>query len=194
MFPRQTSLLPGPARVTSAFICLGVRFCASSRMMKRFRKVRPRMKLSERILMRLRSRSLVAARPQLPPSSLRVSTSRLSMSAPIHGSIFSSSVPGRKPMSSPSGTVTRVMMISMKRLRSRVCVSSVLPLPAGPSSVTKSISGSMSRLSAKFCSRLRAVMPQILCRSLRKSRASSSRAVLLSMLRTMASIPCASAS
>ena len=72
------------------------------------------------------------------------------------------------------------MMISMKRLRSRVCArpaasaSSVLPLPAGPSSVTKSISGSISRLSAKFCSRLRAVMPQTLWRSLRKSRASSS--------------------
>ena len=38
------------------------------------------------------------------------------MSAPIQGSIFSSSVPGRKPMSSPSGMVTRVMMISLKRL------------------------------------------------------------------------------
>ncbi len=34
------------------------------------------------------------------------------INAPIHGSIFSSSVPGRKPMSSPTGTVTRVMMIS----------------------------------------------------------------------------------
>ncbi|CFN79803.1 Uncharacterised protein [Bordetella pertussis] len=41
------------------------------------------------------------------------STSRLSSSAPIQGSIFSSSVPGRKPMSSPTGTVTRVMMISV---------------------------------------------------------------------------------
>ena len=95
------------------------------------------------------------------------------MSAPIQGSIFSSSVPGRKPMSSPSGIVTRVMMISAKRFVSSVCmspaasVSSVLPVPAGPRMVTKSISGSMSRLSAKFCSRLRALMPQTLCRSLR---------------------------
>ena len=60
------------------------------------------------------------------------------MSAPIQGSIFSSSVPGRKPMSSPSGIVTRVMMISAKRFDSSVCmspaasVSSVLPVPAGP--------------------------------------------------------------
>ena len=123
--------------------------------------------------MRLRSRSLVAARPQVPPSWLWVSTSRLSMSAPIHGSIFSSSVPGRKPISSPRGMVTRVMMISTKRLVSRVCMrpaaraSSVLPVPAGPSTVTKSTSGSMSRFSAMFCSRLRALMPQTLLRALR---------------------------
>ena len=66
--------------------------------------------------MRCRSRSLVAPRPQVPPGWLCVSTSRLSISAPIQGSIFSSSVPGRKPMSSPRGIVTRVMMISLKRL------------------------------------------------------------------------------
>ena len=40
-------------------------------------------------------------------------TSRLSSSAPIHGPIFSSSVPGKKPMSSPTDTVARVMMISV---------------------------------------------------------------------------------
>ena len=117
------------------------------------------------------------------------------MRAPIHGSIFSSSVPGRKPMSSPSGIVTRVMMISTKRFDSSVCmrpaasVSSVLPVPAGPRIVTKSISGSMSRFSAKFCSRLRALTPQMLWRSPRKSRASSSVALLASMRRTMASMP-----
>jgi len=70
------------------------------------------MKFIERILIREASRSLVAARPQAPPSWLWVSTSRLSVSAPIHGVIFSSSVPGRKPMSSPTLTVARVMMIS----------------------------------------------------------------------------------
>ena len=36
-----------------------------------------------------------------------------------------------------------------------------MPVPAWPSSVTKSMSGFISRLSAKFCSRLRAVMFQI---------------------------------
>ncbi len=76
-------------------------------------KVRPRMKLSDFTLMRERMRSRVAARPHSPASSsVLFSTSRLSSSAPIHGFIFSSSVPGRKPMSSPTGTVTRVMMIS----------------------------------------------------------------------------------
>ncbi len=94
-------------------------------------------------------------------------------------------------MSSPSGMVTRVMMISAKRLRSSVCsrpaasASSVLPVPAGPRIVTQSISGSISRLSAKFCSRLRAVMPQTLWRSLRKSRTSSSVAAPLFIRRTM---------
>ena len=34
------------------------------------------------------------------------------------------------------------------------------PVPAVPARVTKSQSGSISRLSAKFCSRLRAAMPQ----------------------------------
>ena len=68
-------------------------------------------------------------------------------------------------MSSPTGTVARVTMISAKRLVSSVCdspaasASSVLPVPAWPISVTKSHSGSISRLSAKLCSRLRAVTP-----------------------------------
>ncbi|MDT4844081.1 hypothetical protein FQZ97_780240 [compost metagenome] len=113
--PRQITLVPGPARVTSVFICLGVRFCASSMIRYLFRKVRPRMKFRDLTLMRERIRSMVAARPQspLPSPSPMFSTSRLSSSAPIQGSIFSSSVPGRKPMSSPTGTVTRVMMISV---------------------------------------------------------------------------------
>ncbi len=71
------------------------------------------MKFIDLMRMRERMRSMVAARPHSPAaSSPRVSTSRLSSSAPIHGAIFSSSVPGRKPMSSPTGTVARVTMIS----------------------------------------------------------------------------------
>ena len=70
------------------------------------------MKLRERTLTRWESRSEVAARPHSPPAEVSVRTSRLSMRAPIQGVIFSSSVPGRNPMSSPTGTVTRVMMTS----------------------------------------------------------------------------------
>ena len=113
MLPRHTTLVPGPARVISVFICLGVRFCASSMIRNLLMNVRPRMKFRLLTLMRERMRSRVAARPHSPASSsVLLSTSRLSSSAPIHGFIFSSSVPGRKPMSSPTGTVTRVMMIS----------------------------------------------------------------------------------
>ncbi len=114
MLPRQMIFVPGPARVTSVFICFGVRFCASSMIRNLLTNVRPRMKFSDLILMRERIRSCVAARPHSPAeSSVLLSTSRLSSKAPIHGYIFSSSVPGRKPMSSPTGTVTRVTMISL---------------------------------------------------------------------------------
>ena len=37
---------PSPRRVRNIFICIGVVFCASSRMMAALRKVRPRMKAS----------------------------------------------------------------------------------------------------------------------------------------------------
>src|SRR2546427_727333 len=62
--------------------------------------------------------------------------------------------------------------------------------PAGTSTVTKSICGSISRFSAKFCSRLRAVTPQTLWRSLRWSRVSSMVAVSALILRTTPSMPC----
>ena len=53
-----------------------------------------------------------------------------------HGSIFSSSVPGKKPISSPTLTVARVKMISEKRrmsivwLKAAANVINVLPVPA----------------------------------------------------------------
>ena len=135
-----------------------------------FKKVRPRIKFNDLTLIRLRIKSCVAARPHSPASSSpRLRTSKLSSSAPIHGAIFSSSVPGKKPISSPTGTVTRVMMISEYIFLSSTWVSAdakvskVLPVPACPSKLTKSTSGSISKFSAKFCSRLRAVMPHTLC-------------------------------
>ena len=110
----QMILVPGPARVIRVFICLGVRFCASSMITILFMNVRPRMKFMLLILMRLRINSLVAARPHSPAEvSVLAKASRLSSKAPIQGPIFSSSVPGKKPMSSPTLTVARVMMISV---------------------------------------------------------------------------------
>src|SRR3954447_12750918 len=98
MLPRHTTLVPGPARVTSVFICLGVRFCASSMMSHLLTKVRPRMKLSDLILILDLTRSRVAAPPHSPPDSLGVvETVGLSSGAPIQGCLFSSSVPGRNP-------------------------------------------------------------------------------------------------
>ena len=85
-----------------------------------FKKVRPRMKFMLLILILERTSSLVAARPHSPEPlapwpllSFLVKNSKLSSSAPIQGPIFSSSVPGKKPMSSPTLTVARVMMISV---------------------------------------------------------------------------------
>ena len=43
MSPVITALLPKPMRVRNIFICSGVVFCASSRMMKEWFSVRPRM-------------------------------------------------------------------------------------------------------------------------------------------------------
>ena len=62
--------------------------------------------------MREANKSLVAAFAQLLESRGLANTSKLSSSAPIQGVIFSSSVPGKKPMSSPTGTVARVTIIS----------------------------------------------------------------------------------
>ena len=56
--PVTTHLLPKPMRVKNIFICSGVVFCASSRMMKALLSVRPRMKASGAISIRLRSKSL----------------------------------------------------------------------------------------------------------------------------------------
>ncbi|CSC12481.1 Uncharacterised protein [Vibrio cholerae] len=76
------------------------------------------------------------------------------MTEASHGIIFSSSVPGRKPIDSPISGVLRVTMILSNILRSTVCssaaaiASKVLPLPAAPVRITRSISGSSSASSA----------------------------------------------
>ena len=49
--PVTTIFEPKPSRVKNIFICSGVEFCASSKMMKLSFKVRPRMKASGAISM-----------------------------------------------------------------------------------------------------------------------------------------------
>ncbi len=57
--PVTTAREPKPMRVRNIFICSGVVFCASSRMMKAWFKVRPRMKASGAISIRPFSNALV---------------------------------------------------------------------------------------------------------------------------------------
>ena len=56
--PVITALVPKPMRVRNIFICSGVVFCASSRMMNEWLSVRPRMYASGAISIVLRSKSL----------------------------------------------------------------------------------------------------------------------------------------
>ncbi len=70
MLPRQMILVPGPARVISVFICFGVRFCASSMIRNLLRNVRPRMKLSDLILMRAADQ--VLRRRAAPVAAVRI--------------------------------------------------------------------------------------------------------------------------
>ena len=53
--PVTTALVPKPIRVRNIFICSGVVFCASSRMMNDWLSVRPRMNASGAISIVLRS-------------------------------------------------------------------------------------------------------------------------------------------
>ena len=56
--PVTTALVPKPMRVRNIFICSGVVFCASSRIMNEWFSVRPRMKASGAISIAPRSKSL----------------------------------------------------------------------------------------------------------------------------------------
>ena len=105
-------LKPGPARVISVFICLGVRFCASSMMTNLLRKVRPRTKFRLLILILLRTRSLVAARPHRRPAVAARQHLEVVVQRAHPWPIFSFLVAGEADVP-PTGTVTRVTMISV---------------------------------------------------------------------------------
>ena len=60
MSPVMTAFVPKPMRVRNIFICSGVVFCASSRMMNEWLSVRPRMYASGASSIVCRSRSFAA--------------------------------------------------------------------------------------------------------------------------------------
>ena len=128
--PVTTTREPKPMRVRNIFICSGVVFCASSRMMKLLLSVRPRMNASGATSTVCRSSSRCAA------SSSTMSYSA-SYSGRRYGSIFAIRSPGRNPSRSPASTAGRVRMIRCTCLACSACTaiataSQDLPVPAGP--------------------------------------------------------------
>ena len=101
-----------PSRVRNIFICSGVVFCASSRMMKLSLSVRPRMNASGATSIWPRSRYAAT----FSASSMSCSASN---SGRRYGSIFAIRSPGRKPRRSPASTAGRVRMIRLTSRRAQ---------------------------------------------------------------------------
>ena len=117
-------------RVRNIFICSGVVFCASSRMMNELLSVRPRMNASGATSTVWRSSSFCA------PSTSTMSY-RASYSGRRYGSILAIRSPGRKPRRSPASTAGRVRMIrctclACSAFTAIATASHDLPVPAGP--------------------------------------------------------------
>ena len=138
--------MPSPQRVMMVLICEAVKFWHSSSKTNAFWIERPRIKLIDLNWM-LALSQMYFIEPSVQWSFL-CSASKVSVTAANHGIIFSSSEPGKKPIDSPISGVFRVTIILSNMPFSMVCSSaaaiarSVLPLPAAPVRITKSISGS----------------------------------------------------
>ena len=134
MSPVTTTFDPKPSRVRNIFICSAVVFCASSRTMKALLSVRPRIYASG-------ATSMTPADISFGTNSGSIMSYSASYSGRRYGSIFSLSVPGRKPRRSPASTAGRVKMM---RVTCLVCSAwtalamarYVLPVPAGPTPKT----------------------------------------------------------
>ena len=130
MSPVTTIFELKPSRVRNIFICSGVVFWASSRMMKLSFSVRPRMNASGATSITPRSRCWVTR----SGSSM---SCRASNSGRRYGSTLAIRSPGRKPSRSPASTAGRVRMIRLTSRRLSAAAASatarkVLPVPAGP--------------------------------------------------------------
>jgi hypothetical protein len=104
MSPVTTIREPKPRRVRNIFICSGVVFCASSRMMKESLSVRPRMNARGATSMTPFSRWAVTR-------SGSIMSCIASNSGRRYGSTLAIRSPGRKPSRSPASTAGRVRMI-----------------------------------------------------------------------------------
>src|SRR5918999_642300 len=102
--PFTTAFEPKPRRVRNIFICSGEVFWASSRMMNESFRVLPRMNARG-------ATSMVPRSINRPKASGSIISYRASYRGRRYGSIFSYSVPGRKPSFSPASTAGRVRMI-----------------------------------------------------------------------------------
>ena len=99
--PVITILEPKPSRVRNIFICSGVVFCASSRIIKASLSVRPR----------INARGATSITPDCISrgiESISIMSCSASKSGRKYGSIFSESEPGKKPRCSPASTAGRV--------------------------------------------------------------------------------------
>ena len=114
--PVTTTFEPKPMRVRNIFICSGVVFCASSRMMKLLFSVRPRMNASGATSTACRSSSFCA------PSGSTMSY-RASYSGRRYGSILAIRSPGRNPSRSPASTAGRVRMMRCTCLVCSACTA-----------------------------------------------------------------------
>ena len=100
--------------------------------------------------------------------SLPIKNWRLSWMGISHGDIFSSIVPGRNPISFPSGWIGRetITLEYLAEASSRVCSSAaamaqrVFPEPARPIAVTNMIFGSIKASSKNDCSLFLGLIPQ----------------------------------
>ena len=130
MSPVTTIFELKPRRVRNIFICSGLVFCASSRMMKLSLSVRPRMNASGATSITPRSRCWDTR----SGSSMSWSASN---SGRRYGSTLAIRSPGRNPRRSPASTAGRVRMIRLTSRRLSAAAASatarnVLPVPAGP--------------------------------------------------------------
>ena len=128
--PVTTTLEPNPIRVRNIFICAGVVFCASSRIINALSSVRPLIYASGATS--IRPFSILA---------LKLSAPIIWKSASYRGLRYGSTLlcksPGRNPSFSPASIagLVRIILLTSLFLNALIAIAIaryVLPVPAGP--------------------------------------------------------------